>query len=92
MLYFLLILACREAQPVLQGIEEPGLLEDITPAAENRTEVKKAKVYAKANGVYIDVFYLGGRSFLETRGIIAEQFGDLQETTEVPMNLSLIHI
>jgi hypothetical protein len=86
MYLFLLIFACRESSPVLQGIEEPEILNDITSASQNRTVEKKPKVYQKADGVYIDVFYLGGRSFSETRGILAEQFGDLTESMELPMN------
>ena len=91
MLSLLLIIACRETSPVLQGIEEPGLLQDITPVQENRT-VKKEAVYEKAAGVYIDIFYLGGRSFTEMRGVLAQQLGNLRETTELPLNNGMLYL
>ena len=87
MLPLLLMLSCRESEPVLTGVEEPQLLGNITSAEENRTvPANKEKIYQKLEGVYIDVPYLGGRSFLESRGVLAEQLGDLIESTELPFN------
>ena len=87
----LLIFSCRESAPVLQGIEEPGLLNDITSAQENRTIQEPPLIYKKAEGVYIDVFYLGGRSFTESRGILVEQLCDLEENTELPLGNGIVY-
>ena len=80
------LLSCRESAPVLPAIEEPRLLENITSAEEARTSDKKNVVYQKQPNVYIDVFYLGGRSFTESRGVLAEQLGNLQDSVELPFN------
>ena len=80
------LLCCRESDPVLPAIEEPRLLGNITSAEEVRTSDKQSVVYQKQPDVYIDVFYLGGRSFTESRGVLAEQLGDLKESSDLPFN------
>ena len=74
--------ACGDPKPVLQGLEEQSILakKDLFSAPQ-----KKNEGYQKSPQVYIDVFYLGGRSYTTSKGIIAEQFGQFQEVIELPM-------
>ena len=46
---------------------------------------EKKEGYQKSPDVYIDVFYLGGRSYTNSQGIIAEQLGEFQEVINLPM-------
>lgn len=76
------IAACTEPKPVLQGLEEESIL---AKQPEQSPLSEKKEGYQKSSSVYIDVFYLGGRSYSNSQGIIAEQFGEFQEEINLPM-------
>jgi hypothetical protein len=95
------LLACNSA-PVLQAIpnENSSIPSEISPSttgnilgdvvsAESKRTQKETGVYVKPPGVFIDVLYLGNRSFEEAQGIIAEQMGNIQNTIEQPMGLGI---
>jgi len=81
----MLLAGCGAEEPVLQGVPPEPLL-----ATEERTErtartVSEAEAgYARAADVYVDVHYLGGASYRQSRDVVAEQLGALQQTTELP--------
>lgn len=71
-------------EPVLQAIETPTLLDEL-PSAEERIATKDIVEYQKKDGVYVDVRYLGGRSWIDAQPTLAEQLGNLQDSLELPM-------
>lgn len=77
-----IMIACGDSEPVLQGLEEQSIL---AKQASSSAPKKKKEGYQKSQNVYIDVFYLGGRSYTSSQGIIAEQLGQFQEAIELPM-------
>ena len=79
----LLIPGCSE-EPVLTGIEPATVLDDI-PSAQERIDTPKEIIYQKKEGIYIDVLYLGGLDRQLHQGEVASQFGNLQQTVELPM-------
>lgn len=82
-----LIFSCKDSEPIIKGLEEQSIL-----AKQNTYNSKKKNSgYQKLEQVYIDVFYLGGRSYTNSQGIIAEQLGQFQETIELPMGKGLRH-
>ena len=82
-----LIFSCKDSEPIIKGLEEQSIL-----AKQNtKTTPKNRSVYQKEEQVYIDVFYLGGRSYTNSQGIIAEQFGQFLESIELPMGKGIRH-
>jgi hypothetical protein len=81
----LLVLGCARDEPVLTGIPSEPLLDGVQSAAEQRTddlaptEQHAPPPYVRADGVYVDIGYLGGRRFSGSRDVISDQLGGLQE-------------
>jgi hypothetical protein len=79
----LLLLACGDPEPVLQAVEPartPAQVAEARAAAELRTTPRNAEVtYTKAEGVYVDAFFLGGRRYDAVRAEIEHQLGALVE-------------
>ena len=71
-------------EPVLQAIETPTILEDMQ-SAEQRIATKDILEYQKKDGVYVDIRYLGGRSWMDAQPTLAEQLGNLQDSQDLPM-------
>ena len=67
------LLACGPDEPILSGVapvEGPAAQAEVAP-------------YEKDEGVYVDVLYLGGRTFDEVRGVVSQQLGDIQEVNDL---------
>ncbi|MCB9791738.1 MAG: hypothetical protein H6741_03335 [Alphaproteobacteria bacterium] len=69
------LLACTEEAPILSGLEDP---------AAGVGEAVEARPYQKPEGVLVDVPYLGGRSWEQSRDLVSAQLGDIQEV--VPLD------
>jgi len=93
LLALLLLAACGSDEPVLTGVPapeaapasdptpgEPILGEDAgqTPAADQPVP------YQRAEGVQVDIRYLGGKVYSEVRDVVADQLGALQSTEDLP--------
>ena len=77
MLVALAVTGCSE-DGAISGLPSELLLTDgdpglIVPGPASRSP----EVYEKASNVWVDAFYLGGRSFRESRGEISSQLGAL---------------
>ena len=81
--WFILGLGCED-EPVLQAIDAPMILDEV-PSADERLATKDVVEYQKKEGVYVDVRYLGGRSWTDAQPTLSEQLGDLQDSLELPM-------
>ena len=83
-----LLLGCREETPVLTGIPAAPLLEGTASAQERRAQIEEdlpeviQDVYEKPAGVYIDITHITNRSFRDSRDVIADQLGELIQTTD----------
>lgn len=69
-----LLLACEPEEPVLSGLEPPSSVEGPNAAPEP---------YRRAEGVYVDVQYLAGKSWQAVRDEVNAQLGDVQEIAEL---------
>lgn len=85
-----LLFACSQ-DPVLVGLAEKEGLEQGTPDGPVR--------YEKAEGVLVDVAYLGGRGWGEVRGEVELQMGRIQgrtnrgrDGTEIQLDKGLIRV
>ncbi len=78
--------ACEPDEPVLPGIPEEPILSDLPAPGEAAAPARRKapKPYEKREDVYIDVRYLGGRSWSEARPIVERQFGSLESTRALP--------
>lgn len=77
----LLLLACTTPTPVVQGIHPSETTEQIT-ARRKQQELRASPQnlvvnYEKAEGVYIDVRYFGGKAYNDVRAALGEQLGAL---------------
>lgn len=93
LLALLLLAACGSDEPVLTGVPAPdaGPVPDATPGEPILSEntghtqtVEEARPYQKAEGVLVDVRYLGGKVYGEVRDVVADQLGALQATEDLP--------
>jgi len=81
--------ACGPEEPVLQGVPAEALLAD-QPSARQRaasadpSSRSPEEPYRKAEGVYVDVLYLGGASFRLNRDLLTDQLGALQGVEDLP--------
>ena len=73
-----------EDEPVLQAIEAPTILDEVQ-SADERLATKDIVEYQRKEGVYVDVRYLGGRSWIDAQPTLANQLGNLQDSQELPM-------
>ena len=89
-LFLSILFSCRETTPALQTLQPPSVLEEEAKATKTASSPSQ-RVYSKASNIYIDLFYLGGRSYSSSQGIIGEQFGDLLEFSELPMGLGRVY-
>ena len=80
---FLSSLSCRETEPQLQAVEKESLI--LKQKINQKKESRQKKEYQKPASVYIDFPYFGGRSYQASKGFLAEQFGRLQESSDLPM-------
>lgn len=88
-----LLLACGSDEPVLSGVAPPVPIPSIE-AAEGTAEAAPADgaeaapdgptVYQRAEGVYVDARYLGGKRYREVRDEVAAQLGALQSAEDLP--------
>jgi hypothetical protein len=84
-LAFLFLFSCRNADPVVPGIDEDPLLTEINSAKENREsrkiqqQQKAQSSYQKSPEVYIDINYLGGKMHKAVQDAIQDQLGNLQK-------------
>lgn len=71
------LLACSGSEPVVSGVPDtPEEVRTAREAKERRADpAEKAAVYQKAEGVYIDARYLGGRSYSAVRDELEAQLG-----------------
>jgi hypothetical protein len=70
--------ACDPPEPVLTGLPAEPLL-----AAKADADEQAAPAYAKSPGIHVDVRHLGGQRLDEVRGLLADQLGPLQATSEL---------
>lgn len=92
----LLLVACASDEPVLSGVPEPRApraspapdAEEGATAEGATAEAPAAEAgptpYARAEGVIVDVRYLGGKDYQEVRDVVADQLGALQQSAELP--------
>lgn len=92
----LLLAGCGGPDPVLQGVPAEPLLAEPAPAApaagagdERPPDPRSAnpEFYRKAEHVWVDVLYLGGREWQSVRGEATNQLGALLETVDLPGDL-----
>lgn len=76
-----LIFACADPQPVVSGVSpSPTAAAERREAAELRASpAAMDAAYTKEEGVYIDVRYLGGRSYTAIRDEVLNQLGAVLE-------------
>jgi len=88
---FSLLSACGRPEPVLPGISE-GTIEKIdapvNPDAPKdpdapRSHKVTSQPYQRAEGVLIDIYHFGGRSYEALRSDVTDQFGPVQERVEL---------
>ncbi len=93
LLTLLLTGACASDEPVLSGVPEPGAATagSDAPEAEGASELsapllteQQPKAYQRAEGVIIDVRFLGGKAYKEVRDILADQLGPLLSSADLP--------
>ncbi len=93
MLFALLLCgACGQDEPVLSGVPEPQAPtsapaapgEEAPVLSELSQGAELPAAYQRAEGVLIDVRYLGGKTYQEVRDVVAEQLGPLQGSVELP--------
>ena len=79
--------ACVGDEPVVSGVK-PRTVEEVRAKRESQAIAASPRAlevgYTKADGVYIDVRFLGGRSYTAIRPEIEAQLGGLLETNELP--------
>lgn len=76
------LLACTPNAPVVSGVKPSttAVITEKRQAQERRaTPENIVAEYKKAEGVYIDARYFGGKDYDTVRGQLAEQFGALQD-------------
>jgi hypothetical protein len=92
----LLSVGCDGPEPVLQGVPPAPLLAEpaeeaaAAPAASERPPDPRSanpEYYRKADHVWVDVLYLGGREWQTVRGEASNQLGALLETADLPGDL-----
>ena len=71
-MWVFLLWGCGPSEPILPGV----------PVEADEAEAADA-AYTRAEGVYVDVLYLGGRSWDEVRGEASIQLGDIQEVNDL---------
>lgn len=80
---FFALLACGAPEPVIQAVEPPATAEEARErrvAAELKASPQNIDAtYKRAEGVYVDVRYLGGRDYKAARAEIADQLGAVVE-------------
>lgn len=81
--WFIMGFGCED-EPVLQAIDAPAILDEV-PSADERLSTKDMIDYQKQEGVYVDVRYLGGRSWNDAQPTLSDQLGNLQDSIELPM-------
>ncbi|MFN7147103.1 MAG: hypothetical protein ACK4YP_25260, partial [Myxococcota bacterium] len=84
----LLLAACGDPEPVLQAVTPPRTPEEVAEQRE-RAELRASPAnldasYTKAEGVYVDARYLGGRRYDAVRAEIEQQLGAVVEEREAP--------
>lgn len=90
LLPLLLLLACGADEPVLTGVAPTAPVTAEAAAADAPAgEATSAPVaadgaYAPAEGVYVDVRYLGGKRYKEVADVVALQLGPLVQAEELP--------
>ena len=93
LLALLLLAACGSDEPVLTAVPEPGAASttDPTPGEPLLSEKtgttpapEAPQPYRKADGVLVDVRYLGGKVYGEVRDVVADQLGALQSSQDLP--------
>ena len=84
-LYVLSIsLLCCAQETTITGLPEEMLLADEDPGIMVPGPTpQEPEVYAKANNIWIDSYYLGGRAFSESRDEISSQLGPLVESRDL---------
>ena len=84
---FFALLACGAPEPVIQAVEPPATAEEARErrvAAELKASPQNIDAtYKRAEGVYVDVRYLGGRDYKAARAEIADQLGAGVEEDEI---------
>lgn len=75
------LLACGSGTPVVQGVKPPQSVEEVTAKRKEQelraTPENLVASYQKAEGVYIDLRFFGGKGYNESREQIGAQFGAL---------------
>ena len=93
LLALLLLAACGSDEPVLTGVPQPDATSatDPTPGepilSENAGQTpttEEVQPYRRAEGVQVDIRYLGGKVYSEVRDVVADQLGALQSTDDLP--------
>lgn len=82
------VLGCTRNDPVLTGVPDAPLLQELPSAADQRAEdaPEQAVVsaeYLQPEGVLVDIRYLGGRRYSTNRDIIQAQLGDRVDVREL---------
>ncbi len=76
---FLLLMACHEPEPVLTVVRPAGLAEGTSSlegtATSDERSRKTSTPYVKPENVYIDIRWLGGRSYQSVRDEVTRQLG-----------------
>ena len=83
--------ACSGEEPVLQGVPEAPLLteqgvdgaDEATPERPVARRSANPELYERPEEIYIDVNWMGGRSYREARAVVTEQLGALQDTRDL---------
>ncbi|HJN78300.1 MAG TPA: hypothetical protein QGF58_30585 [Myxococcota bacterium] len=71
-MWVFLIWGCGPSEPILPGV----------PVVDEES-VEFETAYERKEGVYVDIQFLGGRSFDEVRGEVSIQLGDIQEVNDL---------
>ena len=86
-MFTILFFGCFD--PGAKVLPEQTLLSDVPSAEENRSQEiidDNDAVYQKAEGVLVDILFLGGKPFLEVNDLLSSQLGPLQEHLELNNN------
>jgi len=81
-----LLCSCVEDEPVLTGIPATPLLSEKDEASTQEQPKKGSQQYEKSEAVLVDVRYLGGKPYEQTRDIVSVQLGQLLSTRDLERN------
>lgn len=88
MILTLLLLACGTDEPVVRAVPPAKTVEEVRQARED-AEIRASPYaidmgYHKPEGVYVDVRYLGGRTYTIVRDAVTTQLGALASESTLP--------